>query len=80
MEPASLRLDHWPNMVGHIATVMDLEASAGRDKALRRRRGVRGADALLHLALLYGRGGWCPTFIGTEGIMTPQNDPSPLLP
>lgn len=36
---------------------MDLEASARRHRALRRRRGVRSADALLHLALLYGPGG-----------------------
>jgi hypothetical protein len=36
---------------------MDLEASAREHKALLRKRGVRGADALLHLALLYGAGG-----------------------
>lgn len=36
---------------------MDLEASAREHKALLRKRGVRSADALVHLALLYGPGG-----------------------
>jgi hypothetical protein len=36
---------------------MDLEASAREHKALQRRRGVRSAEALVHLALLYGPGG-----------------------
>jgi hypothetical protein len=53
----SPRLDHWPSVVGHIGSVVDLEASAREHKALRRKRGVRSADALLHLALLYGPGG-----------------------
>ena len=43
-------------MVGHIASVIDLEASARQHKALQRRRRVHSADALLHLALLYGPG------------------------
>ena len=57
MQTASPRLDHWPSVVGHIASVMDLEASARQHKALQRKRGVRSADGLLHLALLYGPGG-----------------------
>ena len=62
MQPASPRLEqprleHWPSVVGHIASVVDLEASARQHKALRRKRGVRSAAALLHLALLYGPGG-----------------------
>lgn len=57
MHNASPRLDHWPSVIGHIASVMDLEASARQHKALQRRRGVRSADALLQLALLYGPGG-----------------------
>ena len=57
MQSASPRLDHWPSVVGHIASVMDLEQSARQHKALQRKRGVRSADALLHLALLYGPGG-----------------------
>ena len=36
---------------------MDLTASARRTKALQRRRGVRSAADLLHLALLYGPSG-----------------------
>ena len=57
MQTASPRLDHWPSVVGHIASVMDLDASARQHKALQRKRGVQSADALLHLALLYGPGG-----------------------
>ena len=36
---------------------MDLEASARSHRALLRKRGVRSAADLLHLALLYGPGG-----------------------
>lgn len=36
---------------------MDIAASARRHRGLLRRRGVRSAEALLHLALLYGPGG-----------------------
>lgn len=36
---------------------MDLDASARQHKALLRKRGVRSAGALVHLALLYGPGG-----------------------
>jgi hypothetical protein len=57
MQAASPRLDHWPSVIGHVASVIDLEASARQHKALQRKRGVRSAEALLHLALLYGPGG-----------------------
>jgi hypothetical protein len=57
MPPASRRLDHWPSVVGHIASLMDLDASAKSTRALVRKRGVRSAADLLHLALLYGPGG-----------------------
>ena len=57
MQSASLRLDHWPSVVSHLSSVLDLEASARQHKALLRRRGVRSAEALVHLALLYGPGG-----------------------
>jgi len=57
MHIASPRLEHWPSVVGHIASMRNLEASAREHQALQRKRGVRSADALLHLALLYGPGG-----------------------
>ena len=56
MLPASPRLDHWPSVVGQLASVIDLAASARTHRALLRRRGVRCAADLLHLALLYGPG------------------------
>lgn len=57
MQQASPRLEHWPSVVGHISSLIDLDASARTHKALLRRRGVRNAADLLHLALLYGPGG-----------------------
>ncbi len=57
MQTASLRLDHWPSVIAHVSSLVDLEASARTHKALLRRRGVRSAADLLHLALLYGPGG-----------------------
>jgi len=57
MQRASPRLDHWQTVVAHIGSLMDIAGSARRHRALLRRRGVRSADALLHLALLYGPGG-----------------------
>ena len=57
MQRASPRLDEWPHVVGHLSSLVDLEASAREHRALLRRRGVRSAADLLHLALLYGPGG-----------------------
>jgi hypothetical protein len=57
MPNASLRLDRWPSVVSHLSSLVNLEASARSHRALLRRRGVRSAEALLHLALLYGPGG-----------------------
>ena len=57
MPTASPRLDHWPSIVSHVSSLVDLEASARSHRALLRKRGVRSAADLLHLALLYGPGG-----------------------
>jgi hypothetical protein len=57
MQASSLILDHWPSVVSHISSVVDLDASAREHKALVRRRGVRSGSSLLHLGLLYGPGG-----------------------
>src|SRR5579862_4406125 len=56
MQPASPRLDQWPGIVGHVSSLVDLDASARTHRALLRKRGVRSAADLLHLALLYGPG------------------------
>ena len=57
MHIASPRLDRWSSIVSHLSSLMDLEASARTHRALLRRRGVRSAADLLHLALLHGPGG-----------------------
>lgn len=57
MQTASVPLDHWPGIVSHVSSLIDLEASARTHRALMRKRGVRSAADLLHLALLYGPGG-----------------------
>jgi hypothetical protein len=57
MQQASLRLEQWPSIVGHLSSLIDLDASARTHKALQRKRGVRSAADLVHLALLYGPGG-----------------------
>ncbi len=57
MQPASPCLERWSSVISHIGALMDLEASARQHRALLRRRGVRCATDLLHLALLYGPGG-----------------------
>ncbi|WP_428483734.1 IS4 family transposase [Rhodopila sp.] len=56
MQTALFHLDHWPSVVGHVSSLIDLEVSARTHKALVRKRGVRSAADLLHLALLYGPG------------------------
>src|SRR6266567_4276942 len=56
MQNASPRLDQWPGIVRHISSLVDLDASARTHRALVRKRGVRTAADLLHLALLYGPG------------------------
>jgi Transposase DDE domain len=56
MQPASPRLEQWPSIIGHVSSLMDLDASARNHGALERRRGVRNAADLLHLCLLYGPG------------------------
>jgi hypothetical protein len=57
MPNASPDLGRWSTVVSHISSVIDLETSARTRRALLRRRGVRCAADLLHLALLYGPGG-----------------------
>jgi len=57
MQHASARLDRWPSVVRHLSSLIDLDASARAHRALLRKRGVRSAADLLHLALLYGPGG-----------------------
>ena len=57
MQTASVPLDRWPAIVGHMSSLMDLDGSARDHRALVRRRGLRSGADLLHLALLYGPGG-----------------------
>jgi hypothetical protein len=49
-------LSRWIGISDYLSQHIDLEASARAHKALVRRRGVRSAADLLHLALLYGPG------------------------
>jgi hypothetical protein len=56
MQSASPRLDKWPGIVSQISSLIDLESSARHHRALIRKRAVRSASDLLHLALLYGPG------------------------
>ncbi len=53
----SFCLEHWPSVIGHISSLVNLDDSARSHRALLRKRGVRSAADLLHLALLYGPGG-----------------------
>ena len=53
---AYLVIRQWPGVVSHISSLVDLDASARTHRALLRKRGVRSAADLLHLALLYGPG------------------------
>jgi len=56
MPSAPALLDRWPSVVNHLSSLMDLDVSAREHRALLRKRGVRSASDLLHLALLYGPG------------------------
>src|SRR6202453_74735 len=56
MQPAPHRLDQWSRVIGNLSSLLDLDASARAHRALMRKRGVRSAADLLHLALLYGPG------------------------
>ena len=68
MHSRSLRLDHWPSIVSHVSSVVDLDLSARSHKALLRKRGVRSAADLLHLALLYGPGGLSLRSVASHAI------------
>src|SRR5271168_4077633 len=70
MQTASLPLDHWPGVVSHISSLIDLDASARAHRALIRRRGVRSAADLLHLALLYGPGGMSLRAVASHATAT----------
>lgn len=57
MSTRSLNLSRWSGVTSYLSKHVDLDASAREHGALVRRRGVRSAADLLHLALLYGPGG-----------------------
>lgn len=57
MQVASSLDSRWPEVVGAISRIVDLEATARASGALRRRREIRSAEGLLRLALAYGPGG-----------------------
>ena len=57
MQTASVSSGTWPGIVSQLSSLIDLETSARETGALIRRRRVRSAADLLHLALLYGPGG-----------------------
>jgi len=57
MSRRSADLSRWSGVTRFLSKHVDLEASAREHGALVRRRGVRSAADLLHLALLYGPGG-----------------------
>ena len=56
-ESASTLIENWSSLVGHILGDLDLDKLALSTRALRRRRGVPDAQALLRLALARGPGG-----------------------
>jgi hypothetical protein len=56
-ESASTLVENWSDLVGHILGDLDLDQLAFSTRALRRRRGVPDARALLRLALARGPGG-----------------------
>ncbi|HEY4044986.1 MAG TPA: IS4 family transposase [Rhodopila sp.] len=55
-KPSPLLSGNWQSVVAIISSVVDLEASARQFGALRRRRKIRTAEALLRLALIWGPG------------------------
>src|ERR1700691_2527155 len=56
-ESASTFVDNWSDLVARVLGDLDLDKLAFSTRALRRRRGVRNALALLRLALARGPGG-----------------------
>ena len=54
---ASLLSGTWSAIIATIARSVDLEATAREFQALRRRRKIRTAEALLRLALMWAPGG-----------------------
>jgi Transposase DDE domain len=56
-ESASTLTENWSDLVGHMLGDLDLDQLAFSTRALRRRRGVPNARALLRLALARGPGG-----------------------
>src|SRR5271155_1151190 len=56
-ESASTFVDNWSDLIARILGDLDLDKLAFSTRALRRRRGVRNALALLRLALARGPGG-----------------------
>src|SRR5271154_3392000 len=56
-ESASTFVDNWSDLIAEILGDLDLDKLAFSTRALRRRRGVRNALALLRLALARGPGG-----------------------
>jgi hypothetical protein len=56
-ESASTQVEHWSGLVGRMLGDADIDKLAATTKALRRRRGVPDARALLRLALARGPGG-----------------------
>jgi len=56
MKPECLQDGRWSSVIGYISARLDLEATAREFGALRRKRKIRSAEELLHLALMYGPG------------------------
>jgi hypothetical protein len=57
MQDVSPDLSRWSHVASYLSGIIDLDASARKHGALVRRRGVRSAEDMLRLALLYGPGG-----------------------
>ena len=56
MKPGFLPDGRWSSLIRYVSARVDLEETARRYGALRRRRKIRSAEELLHLALMYGPG------------------------